>query len=363
MYFYEIQGLFEEAEGVFRNIVRRMEGGSQSGQLASEQAGYTLGRALMYHGWYCMRLARFDQAIELTQEGLALCRQSGDLEGYGLGLNSLGVFATAQGKPQQAKAYLLEALEVLPEESYPWARAGVLGNLGTIASTDGDLSLSAELFQQSLGLYTRLADEWGVANMLGALGRITLRQGDLELAEKRLLEGIKIRQKLGHRWRIADSLNNLGDVACRRQRYAEASRHYQDSLAILQDYGDRVRIAETLVRYGEVCIALGENEQARESLHSSFKIAKEIGADGTLLRALLAMAVLLVKEGEREQAVQILATISEHPSLEHEDRTKAGNLLTEIQAGLSPSAFQTALEKGKTIALDDLTRHVFISLR
>jgi tetratricopeptide (TPR) repeat protein len=106
MYSYEILGLFDEAERLFGKISRCIEEGIQKGEPAGEAADYFLGRAIMYHGWYCMRLARFDHAIELTQKGLALSKQFGELEGYGLALNSLGVIARIQGKYPQSKNYL-----------------------------------------------------------------------------------------------------------------------------------------------------------------------------------------------------------------------------------------------------------------
>ncbi len=88
----------------------------QTGAKAEDMPDPFLGRAVMYHGWYCMRLARYDQAIKLTRQGLAMSQQPADLEGYGLALNSLGVIATYQGKYRQAKSYLQEALKVLSGE-------------------------------------------------------------------------------------------------------------------------------------------------------------------------------------------------------------------------------------------------------
>ncbi len=263
MFFYEIQGLFEEAERIFGEIRRRMEEIIPTGQFTGEKAGYYLGRAQMYHGWYCMHLARFDQAIELTQKGLTLSLQSGDLEGYGLGLNSLGLLAMDQGKYQQAKGYLQDALEVDSENGYTWAQSGALGNFGHLALMEGDPSLAADLFRQELDMITPLDDEWAMAGALDGLGDVALLQGNLELAEQRFRQGLEIRQKLDQRWRSALSLNRLAGVAYRRQHYAEAKRDYQESLAILRDFGERLHLASTQARYGAVCTALGEYDLAR----------------------------------------------------------------------------------------------------
>jgi len=354
MFFYEIQGLFEEAELVFGKIRRRMDVD------ASENAQY-LGRAMMYHGWYCMHLGRLDQAIELTQQGLTISRQSGDLEGYGTGLNSLGVIAINQGKYRQAKGYLQESHNVALENGHIWDQAGTLGNLGHLALMEGDPSLAADLFHQELDLFTPLDDEWGMAGSLDGLGDAALQLGNLELAEQHFRQTLKIRQKLGQRWREALSLNKLAGVAFRRRHYAEAKKDYQESITILRDFGEKYHLASTLTLYGEVCSVLGENSPARESLQSSLKLAMEIGAEGTAVRALLGLADLLAKGDEREHSVEILTAISRYDSFEYEDKKKAEILLSELQVGLPPQVFQIALEKGKMKALEDFVTDILRS--
>ncbi len=360
MFFYEIQGLFEEAERLFGKIRRRIDEGIQVGQHTGDGSINYLGRAMMYHGWYCMHVGPLNQAIELTKQGLDLCQRSGDLEGYGLGLNSLGVFATNLGKYREAKGYLQDALKVDSENGYIWPQAGALGNLGRVARLEGDLSLAADLFHQELNLDTQLNDEWAIAGSLNGLGDVALQEGNFELAEQRFRQALEIHQKLGQRWRVALSLNRLGDVAYRRREYVEARQDYQESLTILRDFGERYHLASTLASYGEVCTILGENDHARESLHSSIRLAQEIGADGIAARATLGIAALLAKEGERERSVEILASIDEHTSLEYEDKKKVADLLYELQESLPSLVYQTALETGKTKAFEDLVKDILI---
>ena len=358
LFFYEIRGEFEEAEYLFGKIRKRMEEAIDGGMAVSKEAGYYLGRAVMYHAWYCMRLARFSQAVDLFQKGLVKSREFGDLEGYGLALNSLGVIAREQGKYQQAKGYLHEAVEVVSENEYTWTLAGALSNLGILAVLEGDLSLGLELFHKSLDLYTQFNDEWGMVRSLEGLGDIALKQGNFEMAEKFIRQCLVLRQKLGQRWRVVDSLNKLGQVAYGREQYAEAKKDYQESLVILKDLGERARLASTLARYGEVCLALAENAQASESFQASLKLAQEIGVDGTTVRALLGMAIVLAQEGEKERSVEILVSISEHPSIEHEDKIKVENLLFELQAGISSHVLQTARETGEMKAFEDLVKDI-----
>jgi predicted ATPase/predicted negative regulator of RcsB-dependent stress response len=361
MFFSEIHGLFAEAERIFGQISRCMQAGIHAGAAAGEESWNFPGRALMYHGWYCMHLARYDQAIELTQQGLALCRQSGDWEGYALALNSLGLIARDQGGYSQAKCYLQEALNVCEEQGFPWSQAGAASNLGHLVLLQGDLPRATELFHQALDLYIRLNDDWGKAGSLDFLGEVALRQGDLELAEQRFRQGLEIRHALDQRWRVALSLNRLGELAYRRQQYTEAKRDHQESLAILRDFGERNHLAVTLLHIGEACTALGDNMEAREAFHESLQFAQETGAEGTLVQALVGLAMLLVKEGERERSAAILAAVSGHPSIAQEKRIRAASLLEELQEVLTPQVFQAALENGKHHSLQDLVAFILTS--
>jgi predicted ATPase/two-component SAPR family response regulator len=361
MFFYEIQGLFVEAERVFGKISLRMEELSLTANPDHEDYDFFVGRAFAYHGWYCMHLARFDQAIELYKKGMTLSLKSGDLEGYGLVLNAMGVISMSQKKYQQAKGYLEEALSVCKKQEYTWGQAGVLSNLGLLAIDEGNLSFGESLIRQSLELDAQLNDEWGMAGAFEALGDIALLQGHFELAEKRIRHSLKIRQKLDQRWRVALSLNRLGDLAYRRQQYTEARAKYEESLAILRDFGERIHLTSTLARLGDVCEILGDDALAREAFYSSLKLSQETGAHGTTFKALLGIAGFLAKDGDSEQSLEILATFLDHPSLGQEDKEKAEYLLSELQHVLPLQAVQSALEHGKSKALEDIVKAVLSS--
>ena len=119
LYFWEIEGLFEEAEQAFGRINRRMEELLAATPSVACEAGRLLGRAFMYQGWHCMRLGRYAEALTLTRNGMTLSLEAGELEGYGLGLNSLGVIALAQGQYEQARESLLDALKIYPRRATP----------------------------------------------------------------------------------------------------------------------------------------------------------------------------------------------------------------------------------------------------
>jgi tetratricopeptide (TPR) repeat protein len=354
MFFYEIRGLFAEAEEVFARIRRCFEDFAHEGRAYHEQTGRFLGRARMYHGWYCMHLARFDEAIELTQQGIDACLQSGDRKGYGMGLNSLGLLALSQGRYQQALRYLEESHDIALETGDIWWQASTCGNLAILATMQGDLTRAAELSQHSLDLMTRLGDEWGMAGSLDILGDLAVQQGDLELAEKCFRQGLQLREKLNQRWRYALTLSRLGGIAYRRQEYLEAKSDYQESLSLLRDFGERLHLSSTLARFGEVFTALGEYDSAREALQDSLHFARQISAEGITLRALLGMAELLLKVGESEQAYKILAAICEHPSLDHEDQERARSLLAEVRRLLSPQDIKPSPESEGSADLNKL---------
>jgi predicted ATPase len=357
MFTYEISGLFEEAEHIFAQIYRQMEQACESDTAAKNEACFYQGRTLMYHGWYCMRLGRLEQAIALTERAIALSRQAGDEEGVGLGLNSLGVLALQRGDFARSKSFLQAALEAFPPDEFAWSRAGALANLGLIAMKEGDLADSEAYIWRSMALYAELNDGWGMAGNHENLTEVAILRGDLDLAEDHARQALAIRQQLGQRWRIASVLTRLGRLAFLRQQYPEAQLHYREALEILWDYGERVLLTETLVQFGAACTALGEFDQAREALRSAVRYARETGLTGTLAKALLGWGELLIKEGKAERTREILLAVEGHQALDADDRHKIDQLMAALPAGDQPVRANMGDGAGKLKTLEELSSY------
>jgi tetratricopeptide (TPR) repeat protein len=113
MFYYEINGPFQEAEQLFSRISAWFEGIRNAGN-AGEEIERSFGRSVAYHAWYLMRLAQYRASIDQFKRALKICRLCSDLEGAGLIVNSLGVIAIIQGSFNEAKDYLQEAVQILP---------------------------------------------------------------------------------------------------------------------------------------------------------------------------------------------------------------------------------------------------------
>src|SRR5262249_59261323 len=81
----------------------------------------------------------FARAVALLNEGLALCRASGDRVSMALVLLGLGDVARDQGDDAGVREYCEPSLAIFRESGMRWAIGFALNNLALAAYVEGDL--------------------------------------------------------------------------------------------------------------------------------------------------------------------------------------------------------------------------------
>jgi predicted ATPase len=332
LYFYEIVGLFTEAERMFGLAVTAVEDRpATTAELDSEEKR-VLGWALVTQGWYCMRIGRLDQAIALSRRSLDIARALNDPILEVNALDGLGVALTSHGDLAEAKIHL-EQCAVLAGQMGHHMQYGALGNLGNIALMEGDLARARQLILECLDLSRKNEDLWAIASELNGLARIHLISGELDEAEALILQSLDIQKIIGQRWRQALGFLNLARIAVRRGKYIRARDIYQKSLSLLREAGDEIRVSETLSRLGEVHLALGERGEAKWCLQEALTIAERTGSQPEAMRASAGLAALLVDEGACEQATELLDAILSNAATEQTVKDKANQLRDRVRMG------------------------------
>ncbi len=92
----------------------------------------------------------YDECMNLTEEGISILRQEGDLGAVAQGLTNLGLNAQAHGDLIRAKAAHQESLAIARAIGDKLRESIQLSNLGQIAVTEGDYETAAMLFKQFL---------------------------------------------------------------------------------------------------------------------------------------------------------------------------------------------------------------------
>jgi predicted ATPase/tetratricopeptide (TPR) repeat protein len=202
-----------------------------------------------------------------AREGLALCRDAGDLRWTAAALNVLSEIALHGGRAEEALAHADQALAVAQAAGDGWNEGYALGTRAAIAARAGNLAEARQLAEASVTAMRRIDQRWGVARAL-----------------------------LG-----------LGDLARVRGRSGEAHGRYVEALAILREIGARPQIARCLAGLGRVAMDLGAPEQARRHLTRSIQLSQATGARLGVARGLEAFAALAAGEDQPERAVHLAA--------------------------------------------------------
>jgi tetratricopeptide (TPR) repeat protein len=93
-----------------------------------------------------------DRAVALTEEGLTLSRELGNMDGITRGLNSLGEIARVQGDLERAAMLYEECVSGFRTVGNTGAQGHMLCNLGFVSLRKNNLQEAEAYFRQSLGL-------------------------------------------------------------------------------------------------------------------------------------------------------------------------------------------------------------------
>lgn len=344
--FYETRSWFAEGEEMLGRAAERLRGRPEAGAL--------LGRLLPRQAWFCERLARYGQALDLYQAGLSLARAHGLLPEMAFSLSGLGLITYRQGDYAAAQEYLHEGLSICGQMDNPWEKAQALNNAGIVAISRGEFAAARRLCGQVLAIYKEIGYRRGVASTLNNLGGVAGPLGELTEARRLYEESRDIFGEIGDRRGLAMVLNNLGHVLEGLGEYAEAERLCQESLAAFREIGDRWSIANTLSNLGAVSCTLGECTAAGGYFREALAIALALGAVPLALETLGGMAAIRARQGQAAQAVELAAFVAHHPASDPETRGKAERVLAEGAGALPPEAFAEARARGQGRELEEV---------
>ncbi len=175
--------------------------------------------------FFAWRQGDYRRAAELGEQGLAVCRQIGDMRNAAILLIWLGITAMRETDYERSTAFLEESLAISRNLGEKWATSLGLAQLGiVVARSESDYDRAATMHLESLALSREIGDIVMIAYNLRNLGNDSLLQGDAAGAGSHFAEGLKLSMELGHRWVAEECLEGLAKVACAREQYERAAR-------------------------------------------------------------------------------------------------------------------------------------------
>ena len=315
--FYQFRCLYAEGEEVTGRIVAA---------LRRSPVSDLLGRMLIMHGWFIeLRSQDYPRAITFLEEGSRITLKFGNLNCME-GLLRLSDVAVKQGNYERARE--------LAQESADLARAG------------------GELWTQTFDL--------------AHLGYVHYLLGNYTEAKMLIQEAIRIAEKYESTTGLSDARNNLGLVELAVNACQDARQTFTENLAYSTRSSYLKGTVLALIGAGDAAKELGEYQESRRYLSQALMTALDSNQIPYVLSALTVTAILLVQTGNRERAAEIALLVLEHRAATHETKSRASQLVSQLEASLGPELLAAAVERArysdigqivKTLLANDLSEN------
>ena len=251
------------------------------------------------------------EALECFLKARKLCESLGDRTRELVALNNLGAVYFYLSDYSSALACHLRTLNA-SSGGDPLGRARSLNNVGFTLLKLGDFAEARAYLLESLELPEALQDKHARAVTLNNLGLTEHALGDFERAKSYHRESLALRERIGDRQGVGESLGNLGVLYAELEHtglespetsHPRAEEYFSKSLDIKRAVGDKRSFADTCVALGEWLLGRGRFKEARSTLLEALSVAESAGAKGDLYRAHRALAELCKRTGRFEEAL------------------------------------------------------------
>ncbi len=198
-------------------------------------------------GWEEYKHGDLLAARDLTERAKRLCETNAYQRDLALALRNLGVFASIEGKYEDAYCLYKKSLTLWQQlGEWKWA-AATRRSIGHVARQQGDYREAALCYTAALEDYERLGDEEreGPALVQYGFARIAHQQGKYEQAKQLYTESLAVFEKLGRWETIALCKQRLGEINEHRKNYDQALRFAREALELYESLGMKRQNAQT----------------------------------------------------------------------------------------------------------------------
>lgn len=284
----------------------------------------------------------FASARGLLVQAQELYEKTNDRAGIGACENALGVSSARRGDHVQAEAHYRRALALRRTLESPADTAMSLVNLGTVVCFQGRADEGRKLMEEALDLVRADGDDANIALVLNNLGSILTDQGRLEPAQAHLQEAEKIYERLGAVRHRAQCLVNLGRVAIRTGAFHHAARQAALGAEIYRRLGMHSEIASCQEVEGDAYRESGRVEAALEAHERGLARSRRAGDNSQVTFALCSLALDHLAAGETRASRAVMEKASAPPGSRSGRRLLRVRARTALALGDGKQALQQA---------------------
>ncbi|MCY3414001.1 MAG: tetratricopeptide repeat protein [Candidatus Heimdallarchaeota archaeon] len=241
------------------------------------------------------KLSDYQQALLNGYESIHLSKRTGDIK-----VQIAAKYVVCQalwrlGKFEEALEILEDGEELIREFGEEYFDQQYLGKFynikGMIYLNLGDPDWALQNFLKSMYIFELQGDIRHIAESLNHIAIIYQYRGQLNEAMIYYQKSLELDEKIENEPEIASDLNNIGNILRIQGYYPEAMEYFNRSLIIHQKYLDKQEIASTLTNIGHLQYVQGKYDQAHSTFIEALNIRHMIGNDLKTADLLLLMII------------------------------------------------------------------------
>lgn len=169
------------------------------------------------------------------KQALAIHRDTGNLKGQGITLQSMGVeLYRAYERYEEALIYLQQALAVHLEPDDRTMECRTLTYIGGVYRAQGGYEQALLHYFQSLTIMREIENRAGEGTTLNNIGEVYHAQGRCKEALSHYSQALSIVKKVGHRAGEGTALSNIGITYWAQKHYRQALERYVQAMDVFE---------------------------------------------------------------------------------------------------------------------------------
>jgi len=240
--------------------------------------------SLFYLGYH-YSFFKPDTSLILTQQGLALSRKTGFVEGEANCLTTMGTIFWQAGNYPKSLEYYLQALKRFEIIHNQFGLATANGSIANIYTEMGDFKMAISYYQKCKAIAVSMNDSILLNYIFANMGDFYENLNQLDSARIYTNQAFELAIRLKNETSRMMILNNLGNIHSKMQQGEIAMGYYRQSFSLERELREFDGFCETTLGMAALFKKAGVPDSSLHYARLSFATAREAGFAKPILEA------------------------------------------------------------------------------
>ncbi|MHA2231934.1 MAG: tetratricopeptide repeat protein [Candidatus Hodarchaeales archaeon] len=272
-----------------------------------------------------------DQAMEYSQQSLALRQELGNKHDIAVSLQNIGVMHDYKGNKDKAIEHHERALKLFQEIGNKHRLAWCLTNTGGLYANEGNFKQGLAYSQQGLILNQEIGSQRMIGYSHYGLALIYLQKGDLDQALEHCQQGLSIAEAVGWKWLNGQIIGQIAGICQDKGELDRALEYSGRFLALAQKDANELLIAGALSLMGIIHWQKGDLEQGKGQLEEALSYYEQLDNKLFIAGTLYWLVPMALDQGAHSQAQEYLHRLQD---IKEQEENKIVSQQSRLAEGL-----------------------------